>query len=79
MTYFDACSIYQDFSVHIQYKDMFGKSSNNEAAIRFVHKYGRHKIYEAVKVLLADLDEKRKIYLDLIKIVNIVERMEEKA
>lgn len=77
MTYFEACEIHMDLCVGLQYKDLLNKS-NEEMCVEYVRKYGADKIYEAVKVLCNHLDEERKKYLNLIKIVNIVERLEEK-
>jgi hypothetical protein len=77
MTYFEAMEIHMDLCVGLEYKDLFDKS-NSDVAVEYVRKYGVDKIYEAVKVLCNHLDEERKRYLNLIKIINIVERLEDK-
>jgi D-alanyl-D-alanine dipeptidase len=70
--YFEAVSIYQDIAVNLQYAEM--KNETHEQIFKaIIRKYGKPKIAEAIHVLCKDLDEKRKHYTLLPKIISMTE------
>jgi D-alanyl-D-alanine dipeptidase len=71
-TYFEAMSIYQDITVNLQYAELHNKT-HEQIIQTAIEKYGKPKIAEAIRLLCKELDEKRELYLTLLKLVNMVE------
>jgi thiaminase len=71
MSHFEALEIYQDFCVNLQFAEMQNKE-RHEIVLEWVQKYGKEKIAEAVEILCKVLDEKKKHYIQLLKIAGMV-------
>jgi hypothetical protein len=68
MTYFEACEIYQEFDVGIQYAEL-QKKTHVEILEEYSKKYGTEKIKEAVKTLRKQQDDEHEGHLKLLRLV----------
>jgi hypothetical protein len=74
MNYFDACGIYQDIAVNLQYCESLGQKQS-EVFIEWVNKYGIEKIKDCFNALDSELEKKREHYAQMLKIAINVNKM----